>query len=914
MNNNDEKKRLEEARNEQASWKKWGPYLSERQWGTVREDFSENGDAWNYFSHDQARSRAYRWGEDGLAGISDDHQRLCFALALWNGKDPIIKERLFGLTNSEGNHGEDVKEYYFYLDSTPTHSYMKYLYKYPQAAYPYSDLVETNRRRTRDEMEYELLDTGVFNDNRYFDVFLEYAKNGPEDILMKITVANRGPEKAELHVLPTLWFRNDWAKWIAKPSERPNLKQVKGPDGTTAISVDHPVLGKYNFYCEGDVPLLFTENETNYERIFGTPNTSPFVKDGINNYVVHGQQSAVNPEKTGTKASAYYRLIVSPGQSTTVRLRLTKEAAAEQKAKTRSETHAFGKAFNDVFNACIREADEFYRSVTPPSVSQDSANVMRQAIAGMLWSKQFYYLDADQWLEEHSAHPLHQGRQFRNREWFHMVNEDIISMPDKWEYPWYAAWDLAFHTLPISIVDPDFAKDQMEMMLRGFYLHPSGQLPAYEWNFSDVNPPVHAWATLFLHRTEQALRGEVDVDFLKSAFNKLLLNFTWWVNRKDRFGKNVFEGGFLGLDNIGVFDRSAPLPTGGHLEQADGTAWMALFTQNMLELAVELVTHDRTYEDMVAKFIEHFLYIAAAMNQPGKDGMWDEEDGFYYDLLRLPDGNSTRLKVRSMVGLLPLCATTVIEDWQRQRVPRAADMFRQRVRQMPELLSSVHPTGVGHEGVDGRGIFALVNQERLRLILSKMLDENEFLSPYGIRSLSKFHERNPYVFHVNGQEYRVDYLPAESNTGMFGGNSNWRGPIWMPVNALIIRALLSFYLYYGDNFKIECPTGSGRMMNLFEVSKEIADRLTRIFLRDVRARRPVYGGAEKFQNDPHWQDHILFYEYFHADNGAGLGASHQTGWTGVVAKLIQLFGFLDPQKALQHGKGAMFASGGTKVR
>ena len=913
MNSNEELKRLEAARNAQAPWKKWGPYLSERQWGTVREDFSEDGDAWNYFSHDQARSRAYRWGEDGLAGISDDHLRLCFALALWNGKDPILKERMFGLTNSEGNHGEDVKEYYFYLDSTPTHSYMKFLYKYPHRAFPYDDLVRKNRERGRNDMEYELLDTGVFDDDRYFDIFVEYAKDGPEDILIKITAANRGPEAAELHVLPTLWFRNDWAKWIARPSERPNLKQIKGPAGTNAISAEHPVLGAYCLYCEGDAPLLFTENETNYERIFGTPNTSPFVKDGINNFVVLGQEGAVNPEKTGTKASAHYRLVVRPGQLAVIRLRLTDRVSDTKRQKSKDSSSPFEKSFDDIMSARLSEADEFYKSVTPASVGKDGADVMRQAIAGMLWSKQFYYLDADQWLEEHRAHPLHRGsRMFRNREWFHMVNEDIISMPDKWEYPWYAAWDLAFHTLPISIVDPDFAKDQMELMLRGLYLHPSGQLPAYEWNFSDVNPPVHAWATLFLHRTEQALRGEVDIDFLRAAFNKLLLNFTWWVNRKDRFGKNVFEGGFLGLDNIGVFDRSAPLPTGGYLEQADGTAWMALFTQNMLELSVELAAYDHTYEDMVAKFTEHFLYIAAAMNQSGQDGMWDEEDGFYYDLLRLPDGNAARLKVRSMVGLLPLCATTVIEEWQRQRVPRAAAMFAQRVRQMPELLSSVHPTGPGHQGVDQRGIFALVNPERLRRILSRMLDENEFLSPYGIRSLSKFHERNPYVFSVNGQEYRVDYLPAESNTGMFGGNSNWRGPIWMPVNALIIRSLLNFYLYYGDNFKIECPTGSGRMMNLFEVSKEIADRLTRIFLRDARGRRPVYGGTQKFQNDSHWRDHILFYEYFHGDNGAGLGASHQTGWTGVVAKMIQLFGLLDPQKALQQGKSAAFDRGSAK--
>ena len=665
--------------------------------------------------------------------------------------------------------------------------------------------------------------------------------------------------------------------------------------------------GAYRLYCEGDVQLLFTENETNYERIFGTPNQTPFVKDGINDYVVNGRQNAVNPDKNGTKVAAHYELKVSPG-------RVSDSAPAPGRRRCPEGRKHHGcvplrERFWETLTARRRDADEFYRSVTPPSVSPDAARVMRQALAGMLWSKQYYYLDANQWLEEHHAHPLRRGsRDFRNRQWFHMVNEDIISMPDKWEYPWYAAWDLAFHTLPISIVDPDFAKQQMELMLRGHYLHPSGQLPAYEWNFSDVNPPVHAWATLFLHRTEQALRGETDVDFLKSAFNKLLLNFTWWVNRKDRFGKNVFEGGFLGLDNIGVFDRSAPLPTGGYLEQADGTAWMALFTQNMLELAVELASYDQTYEDMALKFVEHFLYIGAAMNQPGADGMWDEEDGFYYDLLRLPDGSARRLKVRSMVGLLPLCATTVIEKWQRERTPHTMALFRERLRQMPELVESVHPFGPGHLGVADRGMMALVNPERLRRILSKMLDENEFLSPYGIRSVSKFHSQNPYVLEVGGQDYRVDYLPAESNTGMFGGNSNWRGPIWMPVNALIIRALLQFYLYYGDNFKIECPTGSGNMKNLFEVSKEIGDRLTRIFLRNEEGRRPVYGGTEKFQNDPNWRDHILFYEYFHGDNGTGLGASHQTGWTGLVAKIIQLFGFLDAQKALQQGKSAAFTT------
>jgi hypothetical protein len=906
-----EQQRLHDAREKHVPWKKWGPYLSERQWGTVREDYSADGNAWDYFTHDHARSRAYRWGEDGLAGISDDKQRLCFALALWNGKDPILKERLFGLTNSEGNHGEDVKEYYFYLDSTPTHSYMKYLYKYPQGAYPYGDLVTTNRRRSRNEMEYELLDTGMFNQDRYFDVFVEYAKDGPDDMLVQITAVNRGPEKAELHLLPTLWFRNDWASWIAGHGEKPILKQIHGPVGTSAITAQHPILGTYYLYCEGNAPLLFTENETNNERLFPEyPNASPYVKDGINNHVVQSHKTAVNPTHQGTKASAHYRQVVGPGKSMTVRLRLTNQPSPERGKKTKAAAIPFGSAFAETLAARLREADEFYRSVTPPSVSPDAANVMRQALAGMLWSKQFYFFDGDHWLEEHQAHPLHPGSRYsRNSEWFHMVNEDIISMPDKWEYPWYAAWDLAFHTLPLSIVDPDFAKQQMGLMLRGLYLHPSGQIPAYEWNFSDVNPPVHAFATLFLHRTEQALRGETDVDFLKSAFNKLLLNFTWWVNRKDRFGKNVFEGGFLGLDNIGIFDRSAPLPTGGHLEQADGTAWMALFSQNMMELAVELVAHDRTYEDMVTKFGEHFFYIAAAMNKPGPEGMWDEEDGFYYDLLRLPDGSATRLKVRSMVGLLPLCASTVVEPWQRELIPQTTAALEARMRQMPELLKSMHPTGPGHYGVGERGIIALLTPERLRRVLSKMLDESEFLSPCGIRSLSKFHEQHPYILHVGGQEYRVDYLSGESNTGMFGGNSNWRGPVWMPVNVMIIRALLNFYLYYGDNFTIECPTGSGKMMNLFEVSKDIADRLSRIFLRDERGRRPVYGNTDKFQSDPHWRDHILFYEYFHGDNGAGLGASHQTGWTGLVAKSIQLYGFLDAKRGLEEGKRAAFKKG-----
>ncbi len=909
--NTAEQIRLDEARDGTVGWKKWGPYLSERQWGTVREDYSENGDAWNFFTHDQARSRAYRWGEDGLAGISDDKQRLCFALALWNGNDPILKERLFGLTNSEGNHGEDVKEYYFYLDSTPTHSYMKFLYKYPHAAYPYADLLHTNGRRTREEMEYELLDTGVFKDDRYFDVFVEYAKGGADDILVRITAINRGPDAADLHLLPTLWFRNDWSAWIAesnRATRKPSLRQAEAPAGVSAVSVAHPVLGEFVLSCEGDVPLLFTENETNHERLFpGQKNESPHVKDGINECVVHGSHDAVNADRHGTKVAAHYKVTVGAGQSEVMRVRLSLTSA-----KPRGQP--FGNAFDDVFAARLREADEFYASVTPPSVSEDAANVMRQALAGMLWSKQFFFFDGDNWLDEHHSNPLHHGhRHARNSEWYHMLNEDIISMPDKWEYPWYAAWDLAFHTLPLSIVDPDFAKQQMDLMLRGSYLHPNGQMPAYEWNFSDVNPPVHAFATLFLHRSEQALRGKPDLDFLQSTFNKLLLNFTWWVNRKDRFGKNVFEGGFLGLDNIGVFDRSAPLPTGGHLEQADGTAWMALFSENMLELAIELAAHDPVYQSMVFKFVEHFYFIAAAMNRSGPDGMWDEEDGFYYDILRLPDGSATRLKVRSLVGLLPLCATTVIEKSQREQIPGAMAYVQERLRRIPELSSTIHPTGPGHFGVAERGVLALVNPERLRRILTRMLDENEFLGPHGIRSISKFHERNPYVVHVDGQEYRVDYLPAESNTGMFGGNSNWRGPVWMPVNVLIIRALQNFYLYYGDRFTIECPTGSGRLMNLFEVSKEISDRLVSTFTRNAQGRRPVYGGSEKFQTDPHWRDYMLFYEYFHGDNGAGLGASHQTGWTGLVAKLIELFGVLEPERALEMGKKAVFEGSRQKL-
>ncbi|VTR92982.1 glucosidase : Uncharacterized protein OS=Solibacter usitatus (strain Ellin6076) GN=Acid_4508 PE=4 SV=1 [Gemmata massiliana] len=899
---NAEAARLEEAR-AGAPWRKWGPYLSERQWGTVREDYSESGNAWDYFSHDQARSRAYRRGEDGLAGLSDDKQLLCFALALWNGADPIIKERLFGLTNSEGNHGEDVKEYYYYLDSTPTHSYMRYLYKYPQGAYPYSDIVDTNRGRGRTEPEYELVDTGAFANDRYFDVFVEYAKAAPEDVLVRVTIANRGAEPATLHVLPTLWFRNTWS-WGAAPAYKPALHEIDGPRGLRTVVAAHEELGPRWFYCDGEPELLFTENETNNERVFSAPSASPFVKDAIDRYLVHGERAAVNPAHTGTKVAAHYTVTVPPGGQTVIRLRLSDTPPG-------SAQTPFGAAADTAFSARTREADEFYASVLPRTTTADEASVARQALAGMLWSKQFYSFNVHDWLVERGVDPMRQRPiTQRNRDWFHMANAHVISMPDKWEYPWYAAWDLAFHCVPLAMVDSDFAKQQLDLMLSAAYLHPNGQLPAYEWNFSDVNPPVHAWAALYVYRIEQARRGEGDRAFLARMFSKLMLNFTWWVNRKDRFGHNVFEGGFLGLDNIGVFDRSAPLPGGGYLEQADGTAWMAMFCQNMFEIGVELAAHDPGYDELTTKFVEHFLWIANALNRVGDDGMWDEEDGFYYDVLRFPDGRSERLKVRSLVGLLPLAATCVIEPGQRERVPHMMAHMAERVRAMPHLLRGAHPLGEANRGCADRGLAALVGPERLRRILSRVLDENEFLGPYGLRSISRYHLDHPYSVTVEGQEYRVAYLPAESDSGMFGGNSNWRGPVWFPINILIVRSLLHFYLYYGDTFRVECPTGSGVQMNLFEVAREISTRLNAIFLKDASGRRPVFGAAEKFQTDPHFRDHVLFYEYFHGDNGAGIGASHQTGWTGLVAKTIELFRTLDAEKLLETGRSGAYAPAG----
>jgi hypothetical protein len=892
-----EQKRLSDAKENNIPWKKWGPYLSERQWGTVREDYSVNGDAWNYFTHDQSRSRAYRWGEDGLAGISDDQQKLCFALALWNGKDPIIKERLFGLTNSESNHGEDVKEYYFYLDSTPTHSYMKYLYKYPQAAFPYDDLVTTNRKRSRLDFEYELIDTGVFDEDRYFDVFVEYAKESPEDILIKITVHNRGPEPAIMNLMPTLWFRNVWTRM--EKIEKPDLHHLAGTDSPVILKASHAEIGDYYLFCEGNPALLFTDNETNNEVIFRTPNKSPYVKDGINNCIVQGIMEAVNPQKSGTKVAANYSMTIRPGESEVVKLWLTNNASKSFKP--------FGNQFEEILLSRKNEADEFYKTIIPANLGSDETNVFRQALAGMMWSKQFYFYDIDKWLDEHGSDPFRSSRLSgsRNEDWHHMYNGHIISMPDKWEYPWYASWDLAFHVIAITLVDPDFGKDQLKLMMRGQYMHPNGQVPAYEWNFSDVNPPVLAWSTIFTYRLEKLTKNIEDNEWLGGNFLKLLLNFTWWVNRKDRSGRNVFEGGFLGLDNIGVFDRSAPLPTGGYLEQADGTAWMALFSQNMLEIAAELAMKDKAFADMAQKFAEHFLWIASSMVHLGDNtGMWDEEDGFFYDVLRLPDGEARRLKVRSMVGLLPLCAATSFDGELMKKYPEIRKSFENFLNTHPDIYAAIHDPDF--TGIAGRRLASILDETKLRRVLSKMLDENEFLSPFGIRSLSRYHADHPYCLNIKGQEFKVTYLPGESDSGMFGGNSNWRGPIWMPVNVLIIRALLQYFSYYGDNFKIECPTGSGNLMNLYQVAENISQRLASIFLKNSEGIRPVYGGTRKFQEDPFWKDNILFYEYFHGDNGAGLGASHQTGWTGIIARSMHLFASSSAEQTMELGKKAAF--------
>ncbi|MDZ8239800.1 MAG: glucosidase [Nostoc sp. ChiQUE01a] len=877
--------RLAQALDRIVHWQRWGPYLSDRQWGTVREDYSHNGTAWDYFTHDQARSRAYRWGEDGIAGISDNHQRLCFAIALWNGEDAILKERIFGLTGSEGNHGEDVKEYYFYLDNTPTHSYMKMLYKYPQTAFPYSQLVAENQHRSRRELEFELLDTGVFDDNRYFDVFVEYAKHSAEDILIQIKVVNRGAEAKTLHLLPTLWFRNTWS-WNGDDS-KPILKEVKLNDSYNTIEASHPSLGTRWLYCQEATEILFTENETNYQKIFGYANASAYVKDGINDYIVQGLKEAVNQEKIGTKASANYILTIGADETKIVKLRLS---------DTPNLVEPLGKDFDTIVGERQQEADEFYQRIAPHCLSEDMRNVQRQAFAGMLWNKQFYHYIVEDWLkgDRNVPPPPAERQNGRNQEWFHLYNEDILSMPDKWEYPWFAAWDLAFHTIPLAMIDPDFAKYQLDVLTREWYMHPNGQIPAYEWKFSDVNPPVHAWATLRIYQIEQKIYGRTDRQFLERVFQKLMLNFTWWVNRKDAKGNNVFQGGFLGLDNIGVFDRSAELPTGGHIDQSDGTSWMGMYCLNMLAIALELAKANPVYEDIATKFFEHFLYIADAMNKIGEmeASLWNESDGFYYDVLHLNEQQIT-LKVRSIVGLIPLFAIETIEPETLKMLPGFKKRLEWFIRNRPDLRQNV--ACMETKGIGARRLLAIVSRDKLRSILQKMLDESEFFSPYGIRALSRFHAEHPYTFDVNGCQFRVDYEPAESSSGLFGGNSNWRGPIWFPVNFLLIESLQKFHSYLGNDFKLECPTGSGKMMTLGEIAAELSQRLTRIFLKDSSGKRPVYGATKKFQNDPYWQDLILFYEYFHGDNGAGIGASHQTGWTGLVAKLIQDFGESETQ-------------------
>ncbi|HTC67227.1 MAG TPA: hypothetical protein VK685_08840 [Candidatus Acidoferrum sp.] len=903
-----EDQRLEETRTRKKYWKRWGPYLSERQWGTVREDYSPYGTAWEYFPHDHARSRAYRWGEDGIGGISDRHQMICFSLAMWNGRDPILKERLFGLTGHQGNHGEDVKEYYFYLDSTPTHSYMQMLYKYPQVEFPYEALVAENGRRDRTKPEFELMDTGVFAENRYFDVFVEYAKADVEDILIKIIVVNRGPETATLHLLPSLWFRNTWS-W-GKDDRRPIIRKTDGLQNCQCVEVQHWQYGKRWLLCAGQPQLLFTENQTDYERIFNVKNPTPFVKDAFHEYLIHKNQGAVNPQQIGTKMAAYYPLALGSGDSTTLKLRLTdmnpwdatnsnskKVGALPSPAHSGSHEEVpgandFGTGFDQLFELRQKEADDFYASRVPKDISEDARSVMRQALSGMLWSKQFYHYDVLTWLSGDPGQPPPPEERWngRNKDWTQLYNDDIVSMPDKWEYPWYAAWDLAFHCVSLAIIDPDFAKDQLVLLLREWYMNPNGQLPAYEWAFSDVNPPVHAWAAWRVYKIERRVRGVADRAFLEKVFHKLLLNFTWWVNRKDPDGSNIFQGGFLGLDNIGVFDRSAPLPTGGHLEQSDGTSWMGMYCLNMLAIALELAKEDPAYEDIASKFFEHFVYIAHAMNNFGSraKSLWDEEDGFYYDVLHLPSGEDHFLKVRSMVGLIPLFAVETLEPEVIDKLPGFKRRMQWFIDNHPDVPDHIDMSQRSPRGT--RLLLSLVSKKQLGRVLSRMLDESEFLSPYGIRALSRYHQDHPYELRCNGTVNRVDYEPAESATGTFGGNSNWRGPIWFPVNYLLVESLQKYHHYYGEDFKLPFPTASNNQANLWQVAAEISRRLTHIFLRDDEGRRPVYGQTEVFQSDPHWRDLVLFYEFFHGDNGAGLGANHQTGWTGLVAKMIQQSG------------------------
>jgi hypothetical protein len=903
-----EEHHLEESRLRKKHWKRWGPYLSERQWGTVREDYSKDGTAWEFFPFEHAHARTYRWGEDGIGGICDRHQMICFALALWNGRDPILKERLFGLTGNQGNHGEDVKECYFYLDSTPTHSYMRMLYKYPQAEFPYKRLLEENKKRERSEPEFELLDTGVFADDKYFDVFVEYAKCDVEDILIKITAANRGPEAAPLHLLPTLWFRNTWS-W-GKDLRRPIVRKAPDLPEIVCAELQHWEYGKRWLLSSGDPELLFTENETNYAKVFNFRTRTPYVKDAFHEHVIHGNKAAVNPERSGTKMAAHYALELAPGETITLKLRLTDidplggmdadspmvgtivAPAQHELGEGVPGTNDFGKGFDAFFARRHKEADEFYSSRLSKGFSADARQVMRQAYAGMLWSKQFYHYDVHTWLEGDPAGPTppKERWQGRNKDWTHLYNDDIISMPDKWEYPWYAAWDLAFHCIPLALVDPDYAKDQLILLLREWYMHPNGQLSAYEWSFSDVNPPVHAWAAWRVYKIERRLRGVADREFLEKIFHKLLLNFTWWVNRKDPEGHNIFQGGFLGLDNIGVFDRSAPLPIGGHLEQSDGTSWMGMYCLNMMAIALELAKDDQAYEDVASKFFEHFVYIAHAMNDIGTDGrsLWDSEDGFYYDLLHLPNGEEHFLKIRSMVGLIPLFAVETLEPEIVDRLPGFKRRMQWFIDNHPDVPEHIEMTQRSARGV--RRLMSLVNRKQLKRVLARMLDETEFLSPYGVRAVSRYHLEHPYELQMNNHVSRVDYEPAESTSGTFGGNSNWRGPVWFPVNYLLIESLQKFHHYYGEDFKIEFPTHSQKEADLWQVAAEISRRLTRIFLRGNDGRRPFAGATDLFDKDPHWRDLVLFYEYFHGDNGAGLGASHQTGWTGLVAKLLEQSG------------------------
>ncbi len=869
-----EERRLVESRERKAHWKRWGPYLSERAWGTVREDYSPGGTAWDYFPHDHARSRAFRWNEDGLGGISDRHQTLCFALSLWNGRDPILKERLFGLASHEGNHGEDVKELYYYLDSTPTHSYMKFLYKYPRAEFPYARLVEENARRGRGGREYELLDTGVFDDGRYFDVTVEYAKASPEDILARIEVANRGPEAAAIELLPTLWYRNTWS-WDAG-AVRPSLRAVAdGPRAGSAVRTSHSTDGELWLGYEGHPDLLFTENETNGARLFGLPRGPRGAKDAFHELVVHGRTDAVNPDQTGTKFAARYPLTIPAGETRTIRLRLSRTPAAGPSA--------VGAEFEDVLTRRRREADEFYNAIIPTGRSEEERRVMRQAFAGMLWSKQFYHYVVKDWLRGDPAQPTPPAERVtgRNREWTHLHNADVISMPDKWEYPWYAAWDLAFHCIPLAQVDPDFAKEQLVLLLREWYMHPNGQLPAYEWALGDVNPPVLAWAAWRVYQLDRKRSGRGDRTFLKRVFQKLTLNFTWWVNRKDAEQRNVFQGGFLGLDNVGVFDRSKPLPTGGHLEQSDGTSWMAMYCLDMLRIALELACEEPAYEDMASKFWEHFVYISHAMNTLG---LWDEKNGFYYDVLHLPDGRETPLRVRSLVGLIPLFAVETFEPELLARFPAFKKRLEWFIDRRADLIGGC--ACMRTPGTEQRRLFAVVDAAKLRRVLEKMLDEREFLSPFGVRSLSRVHRDWPFELAANGEVHRVEYEPGESTSGLFGGNSNWRGPIWFPVNFMLIESLRKFHAYLGDGFKVECPTGSGIQATLERVAWDLSRRVAGLFLPDASGRRPVNGDLEPYRSDPYFKDLVLFHEYFHGDDGAGLGASHQTGWTGLVATLL----------------------------